>query len=210
VSLSLAILKKERRMKKLIYPFLLILLCTQFVKAEWNDEKIVRVTKEIQKTLQNWNIEDTIQLINDTKGKNTSNIMKFRGGEPVKFQVMGETILLNGRDVSGTLGKKETHGDYSPIIENVEDSKIAIGPKAKIIEESKNTKIDKITHSDNTSIIENVKDSNIAAGTQNKISEESKNTNININFTLSIALTFSLLINIYLIFRSRKRKNKNS
>lgn len=39
----------------------------------------------------------------------------------------GDTVLLNGKDVTGNLGSKIAHGDHSPIIEDIQNSQITTG-----------------------------------------------------------------------------------
>ena len=45
-------------------------------------------------------------------------------GRLIPIEVMGESILINGKDISGNLGSKTTQGANSPIIEDVTGSQI--------------------------------------------------------------------------------------
>ncbi len=47
--------------------------------------------------------------------------------------------MLNGIDISGNLGSKTTHGDNSPIIEDVQNSQITTGAKSPIQKDVEST-----------------------------------------------------------------------
>jgi len=49
------------------------------------------------------------------------------GGNGARVLIMGETIIVNGKDITGNLGSKTTYGDYSPIIDNIDSSTVIIG-----------------------------------------------------------------------------------
>ena len=153
-------------MKKII-PFLfLILFCIPVAKAEWNQEKIKGLTKEIQKEIKEWTIEDTKLMLREAKFASDYNFARFSNGKMVSIKVIGgETVLLNGKDISGHLGSKITHGDNSPIIEDIVDSQIAVGKQATV---------------------------------------SGKNINFNLTIALSFALTISFVFNLCFIRKIKK------
>ena len=104
------------------------------VKADWNVEKI---TKEMQGNIDDWTIDDTLQILEKARAGLYSETRGTYKGKVI-IQITGETFLLNGKDISGNLGSKITHGDNSPIIEDIEDSQIAIGNQAKASEKNTN------------------------------------------------------------------------
>jgi len=128
-------------MKKIALSPLLILLLVLLVSANWTQEEMNQITNEIQKSIDSWTIEDTAQMLHEAQssGEYLQTVLTDKG--MVSIKIMGETILLNGKDISGNLGSKITHGDNSPIIEDVKDSQIAIGDKAEIRDDTKTTNI---------------------------------------------------------------------
>jgi len=47
----------------------------------------------------------------------------------VRIKVMGDTVFLNGKDITGTLSSNTTYGNNSPIIQNNTNSNIVVGEK---------------------------------------------------------------------------------
>ena len=128
-------------MKRIIYIFVLILTISPSVYAEWTEEKIIHLTEEIEKTGISWSIQQTEEMLRAARnaGDYSSAMMTDKG--MVRIKIIGETVLLNGRDISGNLGSKVTHGDNSPIIEDVKDSQLAIGDNAQVRGDTKTTNI---------------------------------------------------------------------
>jgi hypothetical protein len=131
-------------MKKTFYMMVLglIFLSPSLVKSELSEEKIKKITQELQKELPNWTENDTTNLLQEAKsGEISRTIMTDPDKGATSIKVIGETILLNGKDITGNLGSKTTHGNYSPIIEEVNNSQIAIGSQNKLRNETKNTNV---------------------------------------------------------------------
>ncbi len=77
-------------------------------------------------------------------GTHTSTLSDSDGKIIARIQIMGETVLTNGKDISGNLGSKTTYGDKSPIIENVSDSTLNFGD-GNIVNQNHQTIIDKLS-----------------------------------------------------------------
>jgi hypothetical protein len=128
-------------LKKRIFFIFLALCFPNLLEAEWTQEIVEAATLEIQKTSPSWTIEETIAILKEYEGPEPS--IQTIGRKEGKFNITlnGETILINGKDITGNLGSKITHGDNSPIFENVDNSQIAVGEKATASKETKKTSI---------------------------------------------------------------------
>ena len=93
--------------------------------------------------------------------------LKADDGRLIPIEVMGESILINGKDISGNLGSKSTQGANSPIIEDVTGSQITTGNSSPI----------------------------------------SRQSNYTISISLSLALSVSLVANLYLLKKMREQKS---
>jgi hypothetical protein len=87
-------------------------------------------------------------------------------GRLIPIEVLGESILVDGKDMSGNLGSKTTHGANSPIIEDVNGSQITTGNSSPI----------------------------------------SRQSNYTISISLSLALSASLVANLYLLKKMREQR----
>lgn len=116
----------------------LILLFPIIVIAEgnWTEEKIASVTEAIQAAMPSWTTQQTRDLLEASKfsGANTQTILTDNG--VTKLEVHGETILLNGKDITGNLGSKITNGPNSPIFGDINGSQIATGPNSRASSDS--------------------------------------------------------------------------
>jgi hypothetical protein len=95
--------------------------------ANWTPAETDQITTRIQQQIPNWTREHTVSLARDSDRKGVR--MELVYGH--MFQVMGNTVLLDGKDVSGNLGSNTTYGDNSPIIEGAIGSQIAVGDGAR-------------------------------------------------------------------------------
>jgi hypothetical protein len=164
--------------------------------AEWNEDKINHITNEINKTGFQWSREQTEWHLRQAQnvGNYFVNFVTPEGS--VSLRIEGETFLLNGKDMSGNLGSKTTHGNNSPIIENVQNSLITTG---------KNSPIDsrkELTNEVSGEIQVNI-------GDDNSIVNKTNNFNLTLKITLSIALSLSLLFNFYLVRKIKNKKGAN-
>lgn len=78
-----------------------------------DQEKAQLLTTYIQKTNSEWTYEKSLYAIMDAKG-----YAEWVSGPEPAIKIMGDTILVGGKDITGNLGSKTTSGDYSPIVEN--------------------------------------------------------------------------------------------
>lgn len=156
-------------------------------RAQSAEQKIENITTELQKYKSSWTTQKTIRLLQDAQNVMMDvRVLIDDTGKTRKLTVLGgETVMVDGQDISGNLGSKTTHGDNSPIIEDVKDSQIAIGGHSKAHEE--------------------IIDSQVVRGDKNLLSRKIE-INFNLFVTLSIAFTFSLGFNIYTFFTRKSRK----
>jgi hypothetical protein len=129
---------------KKICVFIFLLLCfPTLLKASWTQEEIETITSEIQKKLPFWKIEETVEILktSESRGGKFIDSRQNDEGKKIIIEIMGKTILLDGKDITGNLGSKITHGNYSPILENIDNSPIAVGDQAIATKETKKTNI---------------------------------------------------------------------
>lgn len=211
-------------MKYTVLIILLILLVPFSVKAEWTDDKVSAITESIQKKYSSWTSKDTKDMLERAShaGHSYNPIITDKG--MIRIEIIGETVLLDGKDISGNLGSKTTYGPNSPIVENVKDSQIAIGSSNQIIEKNKDTQIategkshavsnksaTKLESIKNRQVVDDVKHADVADKGQTVNIKDSQVTMGNqspiINLSLSIALSISLILNLYFIVKRRKNK----
>lgn len=127
---------------------MLIVLLLTFLPAyaaDWTDEKKIAVTEYMRDFRHEWTGEDTEQLVRgawqNIKYLEAHVIISGRpadlkffadDGQRIPVELFGDTILVGGKDISGNLGSKTTHGANSPIIENVQNSQLATGERSVI------------------------------------------------------------------------------
>jgi len=110
--------------------------------AEWSDAKKSAVTEFMQQYRRNWTLQDTESLSKGNvpyteatvfvEGRPTNLRLKADDGRRIPIEVFGESILVDGKDLSGNLGSKTTYGTNSPIVENVRNSQITTGASSPI------------------------------------------------------------------------------
>lgn len=83
-------------------------------------QQTVLLKNYLDKTYPNneWKSIDLAQKIHDgnVSGMYVS-LLEYKG-ITVRVQIMGATILVDGKDITGSLGDQTTYGDYSPIVQN--------------------------------------------------------------------------------------------
>jgi hypothetical protein len=116
--------------------------------AEWTKEKRQAVTEYMQQYRRDWTPQDTELLSQGNVPHSEADV--FVNGRPINLrlraddgrlipiEVLGESILVNGKDLSGNLGSKTTTGANSPIIEGVNNSQITTGDRSSITERTSN------------------------------------------------------------------------
>lgn len=117
--------------------FLTFMFFSSMAYAALTDLQKSTITRMLKTKIPDWSEEKTNDMLN--QAKNAGDFTAVYGGG-TKIKIMGDTVFIDGKDVTGTLGSKNTYGDNSPIVENNTDSHIATGPNAKI-ENSVNLKI---------------------------------------------------------------------
>lgn len=110
----------------LVFPFI--------AHGQWTEEKIQALTSRFQEYNSTWTRQDTTKLLRNSQDvKLKFEEFKDNSGRTRKITVMGGmTVLIDGIDISGNLGSKTTHGNNSPIIEDVRDSQITTGDESSI------------------------------------------------------------------------------
>lgn len=111
-----------------------VLLAALVVRADWTEQKVQDLTLEFQKYKQTWTFQDTVNILQKSQNSGTfKTLIRADSGKNVWVEIKaGRTVLLDGKDVSGNLGSKTTHGDNSPIIEDVQNSQITTGERSPI------------------------------------------------------------------------------
>ncbi len=133
---------KDDKLKKTCFFIFLILCSPTLLKASWTQEEIETITSEIQKKLPSWKTEETVEILKESESRGGQYIDARQTDEGrISIKIMGKTVLLDGKDITGNLGSKITHGNNSPIIENVDNSEIAVGDQATAYKETKKTSI---------------------------------------------------------------------
>jgi len=108
-------------------------------QAAWSKEKTEQATEYLRQYRKDWSINDTLAFLSggannsvniggDSKeGGTTYLTIKADDGRLISLMATGQSLLVDGKDVTGNLGSKTTYGTNSPIIEDVKDSQIAAG-----------------------------------------------------------------------------------
>ena len=126
-------------MKAIVYLICIsLLIFTACVcRAEIAEEKMDAITEAIQARLPQWKKNDTEILLEKARHSGEVSYVSRQGnGETVRIKVIGETILLDGEDISGKLGNKVTYGDNSPIIGPTKNSDFTTGQNSPLIKTS--------------------------------------------------------------------------
>lgn len=114
--------------------------------AEWTEQKKNQVTQYMQQYRHDWTLADT-QLMSQGRVPHTTATVYIENrplnlrlvaddGRLIPIEVLGQSILVDGKDLSGNLGSKTTQGANSPIIENVTGSQIATGQGSSVTKDS--------------------------------------------------------------------------
>jgi hypothetical protein len=132
-----------------LFLFLCILATATSGAAPWSATKKQAITKYMQQYRHDWTEQDT-ELMSQgnvphteadvyVNGKPINLRLKTDDGRLIPVSVIGESILVDGKDLSGNLGSKTTNGDNSPIIEDVSGSQITTGNSSPISRQSNYT-----------------------------------------------------------------------
>ena len=105
--------------------------------ADWSDDKKAIITEYMQQYRRDWTLADTDLMSHGTiphtqasvfvEGRPLNQKLIADDGRRVPVEVFGQSVLVDGKDLSGNLGSRTTHGANSPIIENVTGGQIAAG-----------------------------------------------------------------------------------
>ncbi len=63
-----------------------------------------------------WTLEESSEQILQSSKSVITIFTVQNQGQLVKGQIMGNSIFINGEEITGNLGNKTTYGDYSPIV----------------------------------------------------------------------------------------------
>jgi NADH:ubiquinone oxidoreductase subunit len=133
ISIRRASSGRVRRVDGILFAMLAQFSVASMGWAAWTPERLDAATEYMQHYRKSWTRADTDALVANgpdhavsTPGSVTGSI-DDDNWRRVPVVVTGDSILVNGKDISGNLGSKTTHGTNSPIIENVRDSQVATG-----------------------------------------------------------------------------------
>ncbi len=121
------------------------LFFSQSLLAAWTKDRLETATEYMKQYRKDWSLVDTNHLIEEGPERgvnlagNKSGFVTADNGDRISVIVTGESVLVNGKDISGNLGSKTTYGSNSPIVENIRDSQVAAGEKNSITKDSTST-----------------------------------------------------------------------
>lgn len=112
-------------------------------QAAWSREKTEQVTDYLRQYRKDWtsaNTDDFLtgkgQTVNmggaAQDGGTTTLTIRTDDGRAISLVATGQSLLVDGKDVTGNLGNKTTYGANSPIIENIKDSQVAAGAQNSV------------------------------------------------------------------------------
>jgi hypothetical protein len=117
--------------------------------AEWSAEKKEAVTEYMQQYRRAWSLQDTEALARGSvphsqysvsiEGRAINQRIIADDGRRIPVEVFGQSVLVDGKDLSGNLGSKTTYGTNSPIIEGVRNSQVTTGNSSSITATTSNT-----------------------------------------------------------------------
>lgn len=127
---------------------LAVALCALGVATDalgaWSPQKIEQATEYLQQYRKQWSRADTEALLAghgeravniggtaDSGGTSMASIATD-DGRRISLVASGDSLLIDGKDVTGNLGSKTTYGSNSPIIDNIKDSQIAAGSQNRV------------------------------------------------------------------------------
>jgi len=128
-------LMKVDIMKKALMMLVVILFFPCIVIAFLTEDQKNKFTEEMQKHDSKWTAEQTNKKIEEMR--NSSSYTGLHKG--ISIDRRGNTVLVNGRDITGNLGSKTTYGRNSPIMEDVKDSQVAIGDESRVEKDTQTT-----------------------------------------------------------------------
>ena len=102
-------------------------------------DQIAKLTQAIQQQVPSWSQGQTVKLLEEASRGGQSSILISSDTGAVRIEVIGDTVLLNGKDITGNLGSKTTYGNQSPIIENSTNSNIIVGDKNSVTQQKKSS-----------------------------------------------------------------------
>lgn len=103
--------------------------------AEPNNELVLKITEVMKAKIPSWSEKDTLKYLSVAKNSGDYQaVFSIENGKMVRLKIMGDTVLIDGKDISGNLGNKTTHGSNSPIIETPINSPFTTGNNSPQIE----------------------------------------------------------------------------
>lgn len=97
----------KAKMRTVLLLGLLLFGLTTLCAAEWTAEKKNQITEYMKQYLHEWTIQDTERwMIPD--GSTKGMIFVADDGRQISVQVFGQSVLVDGKDISGNLGSRTT------------------------------------------------------------------------------------------------------
>ena len=123
-------------MKKMLLILFVLFACSSIVLANLTKVEMKNLTQTIQEYKRSWTMENTQKIMQAANNSGeVSYVARADDGSVLRIKILGDTVLINGKDVTGNLGSKVTHGDNSPIIDNIRNSQVATGDGSSIVKE---------------------------------------------------------------------------
>lgn len=103
--------------KKVIAVLVTAMFCLPVLASgEWRGDTVNNVTVYMQTCFKAWTEQDSLKMLEESTHSGEYSTMVV-GEKTCRVKIVGETVLINGKDISGNLGSKTTYGNNSPIIE---------------------------------------------------------------------------------------------
>ena len=118
-------------------------------RAEWSSEKVDQATEYLRQFRKDWTRKMTEDFLSGQgsavnvggaakSGGTTMLTIHADDGRAIGLVATGESLLVDGKDVTGNLGSKTTYGANSPIIDNIKDSQVAAGSQNSVARDTTN------------------------------------------------------------------------
>jgi len=177
------------KMLWLLLLFGLLQFGNSLCRADLSPEEVSRVTTEIQKFEPKWTDKQTQEAT--SRGRNGLAMSAYGS---FRLKVEGDTVWVNGKQITGNLGTNITYKN-SPTIVNPQNSQFAIGDNAKVVSGSNNP------------IIENSASNQIVVGNDSTVNS-SKGVSIG-SLALTVTLPLAAAGGGYLIWRQSRKKKRS-
>lgn len=96
---------------KRIFIAIFIIIFSMPAYAAWDEATVETLTQKIRECVPDWNVRKTLEFLKEKESTIAGDARYPFGVFPdcgVFIQIMGDTILVDGKDITGNLGNKNT------------------------------------------------------------------------------------------------------